>query len=92
MIAVEPKQPKDLGEQKESRIMDKSHIRKVSRPGDVVSVDQLESFIPGLIGQMTGKLIKQQIVGSNIYVDHSSDLSSIYHQTSMTSEVQSEAN
>jgi hypothetical protein len=49
-------------------------------------VDQLESSIPGFIGQMTGKLTKQHIVASTIYVDHASDLSYVYHQTSMTSE------
>jgi len=63
-----------------------SHIKKVSNPGDIVSVDQLESSIPGFIGQMTGKLTKQRIVASTIYVDHASDLSYVYHQTSMTSE------
>jgi hypothetical protein len=51
-----------------------------------VSVDQLESSIPGFIGQMTEKLTNQSIVASAVYVDHTSDLSYIYHQTSMTSE------
>jgi hypothetical protein len=63
-----------------------SHIKKASNPGDVVSVDQLESSIPGFIGQMTGKLTKQCILASTIYVDHASDLSYVSHQTSMTSE------
>ncbi len=35
---------------------------------------------------MTGRLTKQRIVGSTIFVDHASDLSYVYHQTSMTSE------
>jgi hypothetical protein len=51
-----------------------------------VSVDQLESSIPGFIGQMTGKLTNQHIVASTVYVDHASNLSYVYHQTSMTSE------
>jgi hypothetical protein len=34
--------------------------------GEVISVDQLESSIPGFIGQMTGKLTKQCIVASTI--------------------------
>jgi hypothetical protein len=63
-----------------------SHIRRPAHPGEVVSVDQLESSVPGFIGQMTGRLTKQRIVGSTIFVDHASDLSYIYHQTSMTSE------
>ncbi len=42
--------------------------------------------IPGFIGQMTGRLTNQRIVASTIFVDHASDLSYVYHQTSMTSE------
>jgi hypothetical protein len=63
-----------------------SHIKPATSPGDVVSVDQLESSIPGFIGQMTGKLTRQRIVGSTVYVDHTSDFSFVYHQTSMSSE------
>jgi hypothetical protein len=51
-----------------------------------VSVDQLEPSIPGFIGQMTGRLTNQCIVASTVYVDHASDLSYDYLQTSMTSE------
>ena len=47
-----------------------SHIKPATSPGDVVSVDQLESSIPGFIGQITGKLTRQRIVGSTVYVDH----------------------
>jgi transposase InsO family protein len=63
-----------------------SHIKPATSPGDVVSVDQLESSIPGFIGQMTGKLTRQRIVGSTVYVDHASDFSFVFHQTSMSSE------
>jgi hypothetical protein len=62
------------------------HLKKATHPGEVISVDQLESSIPGFIGQMTGKLTKQHIVASTIFVDHASDFSYVYHQTSMTSE------
>jgi hypothetical protein len=62
------------------------HIKKVTHPGEVLSVDQLESSIPGFIGQMTGKLTRQRIVASTVFVDHASDFSYVYHQTSMTSE------
>jgi hypothetical protein len=65
-------------------IDNQSHIKRATHPGEVVSVDQLESSIPGFIGQMTGRL--QCIVGSTIFVDHASDLSYVYHQTLMTSE------
>jgi hypothetical protein len=62
------------------------HLKKAPHPGEVVSVDQLESSIPGFIGQMTGRLTNQCIVASTVFVDHASNLSYVYHQTSMTSE------
>jgi len=62
------------------------HLKKSPHPGEVVSVDQLESSIPGFIEQMTGRLTNQCIVASTVYVEHASDLSYVYHQTSMTSE------
>jgi transposase InsO family protein len=64
----------------------KGHIKEATKPGEVVSVDQLESSTPGFIGQMTGKLTRQRIVASKIFVDHASDFKYIYHQTSLTSE------
>jgi hypothetical protein len=69
-----------------SKSLKSSHIKRATNPGDIDSVDQLESSIPGFIGQMTGRLTRQRIVGSTIYVDHASDMSYIYHHTSMTSE------
>jgi hypothetical protein len=42
--------------------------------------------MPGFIGQMTGKLTRQCIVASTVFVDHASDFSYDYHQASMTSE------
>ena len=63
-----------------------SHIKSATKPGEAVSVDQLESSIPGIIGQMTGKLTRQRIIGTTVYVDHASDFSFVFHQTSMSSE------
>ncbi len=56
------------------------------KPGDIVSVDQLESSVPGLLGQITGIHTTQRIRGSSVYVDQASDLSYIYHHISLTSE------
>ncbi len=47
-----------------------SHIKSATKPGEVVSVDQLESSIPGFIGQMTGKLTRQRIIGNLISYIH----------------------
>ncbi len=55
-------------------------------PGDVVSVDQLETSTPGFIGQITGILTRQRIVGSTIFVDQASDMGYVYHHLSMSSE------
>jgi hypothetical protein len=52
----------------------------------VVSVDQLESSTPGFIGQITGMLTKQRIVGSTIFVVQASDFSYVYHHMSLSSE------
>jgi hypothetical protein len=53
----------------------RSHAKKAVNPGNVVSVDQLESSIPGFIGQIASKLTRQRIIGSTVYIDHESDLS-----------------
>jgi hypothetical protein len=55
-------------------------------PGDIVSVDQIETSVPGFLAQITGSLTRNRIVGSSVYVDHASDLSYIHHHTSMSSE------
>jgi hypothetical protein len=65
--------------------LNRNHVRKAVNPGDVVSVDPWESSNPGFIGQIIGKLTRQRIIGSTVYVDHASDLSYVYHQTSVTS-------
>jgi hypothetical protein len=62
------------------------HLKRATHPGGVISVDQLESSMPGFLRQMTGKLTKQCIVTSAVFVDHASVFSYVYHQTSMTSE------
>jgi len=62
------------------------HLKNTPHPREVVSVDQLELSIPGFIGQRTGKLKNQCIVASTVYIDHKSDFSYVYHQTSITSE------
>jgi hypothetical protein len=87
---VEPRQLEDPGEVRVPSTI--KGIKKATYPGEVISVDQLESSIPGFIGQMTGKLTRQRIVASTIFLDHASDFSYVYHQTSMTSEGHSRAN
>jgi hypothetical protein len=37
-------------------------------PGDIVSVDQIESSVPGFLAQITGSLTRNRIVGSSVHV------------------------
>ena len=61
-------------------------IPPVSSPGAVVSVDQLESAVPGLIAQMKGFLTHQRYNVATVYVDHFSGLSYVYVQKGSTVE------
>jgi hypothetical protein len=50
----------------------KSTLRTVTTPGECVSIDQLESQLPGFIAQMKGRLIRQRYRAATIFVDHAS--------------------
>ena len=64
----------------------KQKIRSVTRPGDCVSVDQLESTTPGFIAQLKGKLTKQRYRAATVFVDHASRLSYVHLQKSLSSD------
>ena len=64
----------------------KQKIRSVTRPGDCVSVDQLESTTPGFIAQLKGKLTKKRYRAATVFVDHSSRLSYVHLQNSLSSD------
>ena len=51
-----------------------------SMPGQVVSVDQLVSPVPGLITQMTGFITKQLYKYATVYIDQFSSFSFVYLQ------------
>jgi hypothetical protein len=55
---------------------------RASRPGQVVSVDQMKSPTPGLVAQMTGSLTKARYETATIFVDHATDLSYVHLQKS----------
>ena len=50
------------------------------QPGQCVSVDQLISGTPGLVGQTTGKLTTSRFSVATIFVDHYSDLDYVHVQ------------
>lgn len=61
----------------------KIKVKKVTRPGDCVSVDQMTSSTPGFIGQMRGTwLTKRRYKVATIFVDHYSRLSYVFYTTS----------
>ena len=52
------------------------------KPGEIVSVDQLVSPTPGLIGQMTGRLTRKRYKYATVYVDQYSGMGYVYLQKS----------
>ena len=61
-------------------------IKRAKAPGECVSVDQLISSVPGLVGQTTGKLTKQRLYVATIFVDHFSGLDYVHVQESTSAE------
>jgi hypothetical protein len=59
---------------------DKSKIKSGTRPGDCISVDQLESWTLGFITQLKGALTKKWYQAAMVFGNHASWLSYIHHQ------------
>jgi hypothetical protein len=57
-----------------------------TRPGQVVSVDQMKSPTPGFIAQMTGILTTKRYLYATVYVDQYSSLGFLYLQKSPSAE------
>jgi hypothetical protein len=66
-----------------------THIRPlidITRPGQCISVDQLESPTPGFIAQLKGKPTLHRYRAATIFVDHYSRLGFVHLQESTTAE------
>ena len=63
----------------------------VTQPGQCVSVDQLESPVPGFIAKLKGKLTKSRYRAATVFVDHASRLGYVHLQCDMTSKSTVEA-
>ena len=61
------------------------HIHTTTTPGQVVSVDQLESSTPGFVAQLKGLLTTQRYNYATIFVDQYSKLSFVFLQKRITS-------
>ena len=57
-----------------------------TKPGQVVSVDQMVSPTPGLIAQLTGRLTTKRYKYATVYVDQFSDLGFVYLQKTASAE------
>ena len=60
--------------------------RVLTRPGECVSVDQLESTTPGLTGQMKGTPTRLRYKAATVFVDQFGGLSYVYLQKSTTAD------
>ena len=54
-----------------------------TKPGDVVSVDQMEASTPGFLGQNTGRLTRKHYKIATAFVDQASKLGYVYVQQSV---------
>ena len=64
----------------------KDATKTATRPGQVVSVDQLESNSPGLIAQLKGKLTQQRYKYATIFVHQYSGYTFVFLQRCLMSE------
>ena len=61
-------------------------ILKITRLGQCVSVDMLESLQVGFIAHMKGRLTKTRYIYATVFVDHFSDLKYVHCMSEITSE------
>ena len=60
--------------------------KKALKPGEVISVDQMVSPVPGLIAQMVGFLTKQRYEYTTVFVDQASHMGFVYLQKPCSAE------
>ena len=56
-------------------------IHPTTRPGECVSVDQIESYTPGFLAQLKGCITRRQYRAATVFWDHFSDLSYVHLQS-----------
>jgi hypothetical protein len=65
--------------------------KTLTRPGECVSVDQMESPTPGLVAQMRGKPTKARYKVATVFIDHVSRLSYVHLQKTTSADETVEA-
>ena len=63
----------------------KGRIKQVTKPGQCVSVDQLQSTTPGFIAQLKGGITKQRYTAATVFVDQFSGLGYVHLQRTLSS-------
>ncbi|KAL7474791.1 hypothetical protein ACHAW6_000745 [Cyclotella cf. meneghiniana] len=63
---------------------EKKKIFQATKPGEVVSVDQLESTELGFVGQAKGRLTLKRYCYATVFVDHFSHLKYIHFMEKIT--------
>ena len=74
-----------------SKLGKKRAEKKSLKPGEVISVDQMVSPVPGLIAQMVGFLIRQRYKYATVFVDQASRMGFVYLQKTCSAEETIEA-
>ncbi len=72
-------------------LANKGKMPKVLKAGDCISVDPLESPLPGFVPQMKGRLTRQRYLVAIVFVDHNSGLGYKHLHYAATSEETLEA-
>jgi hypothetical protein len=62
----------------------RNHLFTATKPGECVSVDQLESRTPGFISHFKGGVTKDRYQAATVFVDHFSQFSCIHLQRGLT--------
>ena len=65
--------------------------KKALKPGEVISVDQMVSPVPGLIAQMVGFLTRQRYKYATVFIDQASCMGFVYLQKTCSAEETIEA-
>eukprot|EP00957_Ditylum_brightwellii_P208119 15355942-Ditylum_brightwellii.AAC.2 len=64
----------------------RNKIMKATEPGQVVSLDQLESTTPGFVAQLKGTLMTKSYKAATVFIDHFSNATFIYVKENLDAE------
>jgi hypothetical protein len=71
---------------REKGVDNKNNIATATTPGQIVSVDQMQSMVPGMVGQIKGTPTRQRYHYVTIFVDQFSGLGFVHLQKTCSGE------